>query len=199
VSPVRAEKSELRQRMRDARDALSAEQVARASDGAAANVLRLDGVRDARLVALYAPIPGAHELETSAIHEGVAARGGRLVYPVVRGRDAPLDFHLVDDVEDLRPSRLGIPQPDPATPVVPLDTIDVFVIPGLAFDLEGERLGWGRGHYDRTLARAPEALRVGYAFELQIVDRVPVGADDQRMDVLVTETGARKAPPRRSR
>ena len=185
--------------MRDARDALSAEQVAHASAAASAHVLAHEGMRAARLVALYAPIAGANELETSAIHLGVAARGGRRAYPVVRGRDAPLDFHLVDDVEDLRPSRLGIPQPDPSTPVVPLDSIDVFLVPGLAFDLEGERLGWGRGHYDRTLVRAPEALRVGYAFELQVVDRVPVGADDQRIDVLVTETGARQAPPRRSR
>jgi 5-formyltetrahydrofolate cyclo-ligase len=185
--------------MREARDAVAPEEVTRASAAAAAHVLALDEVRAAGVVALYAPIAGSKELETQAIHEGVAARGGRLAYPVVRGREAPLDFHLCAETAELRPSRIGIPQPDPATPAVPLESIDVFVIPGLAFDEQGERLGWGRGHYDRTLARAPRALRVGYAFHLQVVPRVPAGADDERVDVVVTELGAKPTAPRRSR
>jgi 5-formyltetrahydrofolate cyclo-ligase len=185
--------------MRDARDALSGEQVAHASAAASAHVLAHEGMAPR---GMRRPLRADRRRQrardapsTSGVARSAAPRlpGGA---PAAMRRTISI---LVDDVEDLRPSRLGIPQPDPSTPVVPLDSIDVFLVPGLAFDLEGERLGWGRGHYDRTLVRAPEALRVGYAFELQVVDRVPVGADDQRIDVLVTETGARQAPPRRSR
>jgi len=66
--------------------------------------------------------------------------------------------------------------------------VDVVVTPGLAFDREGNRLGYGGGYYDRYLQRMGRAAaRVGIAFSLQIVDRVPAEPGDQRVDVIVTD------------
>jgi 5-formyltetrahydrofolate cyclo-ligase len=199
LSPIHAAKNELRQKMRDARAALDPSDVTRRSDAAAARLLDLPQVRAARRVALYAPILAANEIRTAAIHTGLAARGAAVAYPRVHAPGAPLTFHAVADPADLVVSGLGIPQPDPASSALALTDIEVFVVPGLAFDELGERLGWGRGHYDRTLARAPAALRVGYAYQIQIVPRVPVGAGDERVDLVVTESAVLvPSPPRRT-
>ena len=62
-----------------------------------------------------------------------------------------------------------------------------FVVPGLAFDRAGGRIGWGRGHYDATLAAAPNARRIGLAFECQLVAEVPHAPHDVRLHFVVTE------------
>jgi 5-formyltetrahydrofolate cyclo-ligase len=82
---------------------------------------------------------------------------------------------------------------------VPLAEIDLYILPGLAFDARGARLGWGRGHFDATLAATPRALRLAWAYEFQVVAAVPEGPGDERVDVIVTETsvhltGARPLP-----
>ena len=85
----------------------------------------------------------------------------------------------------------GIPEPTPsriAEATVDPATIDVVIIPGSVFDQSGGRLGYGGGFYDRFLSEAaPRATRVGVAFELQLVDQVPMEPHDQYMDILVTE------------
>lgn len=196
---MRVAKNELRQRMRDLRAALSVDDIVQKSAAAAAHLLALPEVAAARVIALYAPIAGSHELDTRPIHDAVIARGARAVYPIVKKGDHPLEWSAVRDLTTLRRSKLGIPTPDPTAPRLALEEIDTFVVPGLAFDRLGERLGWGGGHYDRTLSRAPRAARVGYAYDFQLVPLVPVGADDQRVDVVVTERGVSPAQKGRTR
>ncbi len=76
------------------------------------------------------------------------------------------------------------------------ETVDVVVTPGLAFDREGNRLGYGGGYYDRYLARMGDAiLRVGVAFSLQLVGRVPHEHEDQPVDVVVTDQGVLDTRP----
>jgi 5-formyltetrahydrofolate cyclo-ligase len=197
LSPMRAAKNELRQRMRALRLGLTAGEAARRSALAAAHVLALPELRVARVVALYAPIIEARELDTAPLHDALVAAGKRVVYPRVRGRERPLELHAVTDPTELVVSALGIPQPQPTAPIAELSSIELFVIPGLAFGEGGERVGWGAGHYDRTLALAREAVRVGYAYDFQVVAALPQNADDERMDLVVTDTGAR-ARARRS-
>src|SRR5262249_30085566 len=149
---------------------LTPDQIAAFSARAAAHVLALPEVGAARTVALYAPIPGQNELETAPIHDALAARGAAIAYPRVV-KEAPLEFHRARDRAELAPSALKLPQPaaDAATRI-PVADIEVFVIPGLAFGAAGERLGWGGGHYDRTLAvAAPTALRIGYGYDFQVL------------------------------
>jgi 5-formyltetrahydrofolate cyclo-ligase len=83
---------------------------------------------------------------------------------------------------------LGALEPPPAAPEVPPAEIDAIVVPGVAFSADGHRLGRGGGYYDATLAALPHALRVGLAFDVQVLPDVPRELHDARLDVLVTET-----------
>src|SRR6185436_10748660 len=100
---------------------------------------------------------------------------------VVRGT-REMVFHEV--VGDLQPGTLGIMTPRPDWPVA--SSIDVFVVPGVGFGLDGSRLGRGAGYYDATLARFPSAVKVGFTFECCVVERLPVDKWDVRMDWVVT-------------
>ena len=189
---VRA-KDELRRTARMTRDAIPPDRAARAARAAAVHLLDLPAVRAARTVALYAPLPG--ELDTTPAAESLLLRSVRLAYPRVIAEQKRLSFHDVGaPARDLSPGQFGIPEPAgaPRAAHLPVDQIDLYVLPGLAFDRAGTRLGWGHGYYDRTLAARPTALRVGYCFACQIVDRVPRGADDLPVHFLVTEEGALK-------
>jgi 5-formyltetrahydrofolate cyclo-ligase len=78
--------------------------------------------------------------------------------------------------------------------VIPLEKVEVALVPGLAFDLRGHRLGRGGGHYDRVLARlSPDSITIGLAFELQLMKRLPVEVHDVPVDLIVTEIRVIKA------
>jgi 5-formyltetrahydrofolate cyclo-ligase len=76
---------------------------------------------------------------------------------------------------------------EPIAQPLPLEDIRAFVMPGLAFDREGGRIGWGKGHYDATIT-GTSALRVGLAFDCQVIDSVPREAHDALLDAIITET-----------
>ncbi len=195
---MRAAKDMLRRQMRDRRDALPPGAHAEASAAAAGHLFSLAEVAGAATVALFGSTRG--EIDTTPVAAALRGRGATLAYPRVVPGTPRLAFHSVPDPSALQRSRsLGVPEPPADAPPVHLDNIQVFIVPGLAFDPTGARVGWGRGHYDHTLAAAPRALRVGYAFEFQIVAAVPAGAGDERMDVLCTEAGARAAIEGRQR
>lgn len=101
-----------------------------------------------------------------------------------------LDAYKINDLDlDLAPGFCSIPEPVLERVVLfEPSKIDVVILPGSVFDLNGGRLGYGGGYYDRFLANgAPQALRIGLAYEMQLVDEVPVMAHDQPLDYLVTE------------
>jgi 5-formyltetrahydrofolate cyclo-ligase len=125
------------------------------------------------------------ELITRCLHQGV-----RVAVPLVDASAVRMIPFLINDpVKDLVPGYYNIPEPDPLAcqRVVP-EEIAAAVIPGSVFDIHGGRLGYGGGYYDRFLVNdAPQAKRIGLAFELQVVDKVPVEPHDQPLDILVTE------------
>ena len=101
-------------------------------------------------------------------------------------------LHEVRDLDaELRPGTWGIPEPVPArNRLAAPDGIDFVLVPGLVFDPDGGRIGYGAGYYDRLLGSWPEPLPplVAAAFDLQIVPAVPVLAADRRVDLVVTES-----------
>lgn len=137
----------------------------------------------AETVALFAPQDAEPPLgEVSA---ALARRDAAVVYPRVAGEG--LAFHRAG-ASDLRPGYGGIAEPAPSLPVVAIDAIDLFVVPGLLFDRDGYRLGRGHGHYDRALGQArDDALRVGYCTSAQLVVELPRDSWDVPMDVVVTD------------
>lgn len=176
----------LRRRLRSARQHHNAHRV----DSAAVcrRLLRLDALQQARTVLLYHSLPG--EVDVSALAVSVP----RPVWPVVVGRALPLE--LRGRGPTVR-GPWGLTEPGPDCPLVPIEDVDVVVVPGVAFDALGGRLGMGGGFYDRTL-QGTRALRIAVAFDLQIVDRVPREPHDLTMDLVVTPTRTLVGPASRA-
>lgn len=129
------------------------------------------------------------ELEPAPALVALSARGHGLCLPVVPGRDVPLIFRAWTPDTPLVEGAFGARTPPGEAPVV---TPTVLIVPLLAFDATCQRLGYGGGYYDRTLAllRAAGPVRaIGLAYEAQRVDTVPTEATDQPLDAVVTESG----------
>lgn len=146
----------------------------------------LSGHPECRTIALFAALPGEPEL--LPLIGPPPSR--RWVLPRVDGDE--LTFHTVaDPAADLESGAFGIREPRPGCPVVALTDIDLFLCPGLAFDSQGNRLGRGRGFYDRMLEQArPDALKLGVCFPFQIVADTFPEPHDIRMDGLITPSPA---------
>jgi len=142
------------------------------------------------IVALYAA--KGSEVDTTRIDGLARARGWTVAYPRVSASARTLSFHAVAQ-DQLAPSRFGLREPSGDAAQVAIDTITAFVVPGLAFDRSGGRIGWGRGHYDATFAAAsPAALRVGLAFECQLVDQVAREPHDVALHIIITEVATHR-------
>lgn len=115
------------------------------------------------------------------------ARAGRktVVYPKICEENA-LDFFEVTDLGQLRPGTFGIPEPDGCRRI-PVRSLDLIVLPGVAFDLSGYRLGYGKGFYDRVLHDQKLSTLIGIAFEWQLIESLPNEIHDIRMDMVITE------------
>lgn len=182
-----AEKHDLRRSCAARRRALATTQPAGASAEVARALLRFPAVRAARSIALYASLPD--ELPTRPIYEALAAPGRCLLLPEVVGART-LQFREVTSWEALRPGRFGVRTPPRDAPAVAPASIDVALVPGVAFDTRGRRLGRGGGYYDATFpAGAAAPLLVGLAWSFQLVEAVPAGSRDRRVDAIVTERG----------
>jgi len=187
-------KRALRDAVAAARRRLSAAERAASSHTIQQRVIGLPAYLGAATVGLYAPI-GA-EVDTAEIAAAAAKAGKRLAFPrLVEGQTA-LDFAACEPSE-LVAAALGTREPPPRAPAVPPAELDLLLVPGVAFDHLCRRLGRGRGFYDAALASLPvSALRVGLAFEVQLVPSVPEEPHDQPLDAVVTEARViLRAPP----
>jgi 5-formyltetrahydrofolate cyclo-ligase len=133
-----------------------------------------------------------HELDTSALLEGARAAGKRVAVPLIHGNDIRF-LLLARDPASLPRDRWGIPVPDPAGDELQAARAGRILVaaPGLAFDRKGNRLGRGKGYYDRFLLRARREAQgitvLGICLSEQLVDAVPAEDHDQLLDGLVTE------------
>ena len=177
-------KARLRRALDARREAIAADEIARASRAICDRVGLLDEVREAAVVVLYA----AHRSEIvprslEAIAEAGQAKA--FYYPRVEGDD--LCFRR-SSFDDLVPGRYGIPEPPPeAAALSPEGARGIVVVPGIGFDRAGSRIGTGKGYYDRTLPRFPGLMRIGLALDGLVVDRLPTDPWDVPMHLVVTE------------
>jgi len=170
-----------------ARRQLAAEEYARLSLKIQRTVIALPEWQAAATIALYSPIH--NEVATDLLLQEAFANGKCVVFP--RVADSHLQFARVNPAEAMAPGAFGILEP--AGESISLREINLLFVPGVAFDLAGHRLGYGKGYYDQSLADASNAtLRVGLAFSLQIVPQLPAEGHDVRMDLLITETEIRR-------
>lgn len=178
MSDVEERKAALRRAARDARRSVDEDDRRFASARIVARLIALRELARADTVALFAPTEEEPDLAEFAA--ALAARGVRTVWPRVVGDGLELATGA------LAPGFRGIGEPDGAA--VDPRLVDALLVPGVAFDPHGARLGRGGGHYDRLLAAVdPEALRVGVAFACQVVPAIPHEAHDRGVDLVVTE------------
>ena len=184
---LRDDKRTLRESLIAARDALPAAMRARASRLIADRIAALPAWRAARVVLLT--LPFRSEWDARLAVRDALADGKTVAVPRVDAPARMLHALVIEDLErDVEPGYRGIPEPRADRPAIPLDRIDWVLVPGIAFDPAGKRLGYGGGYYDRLLPLLPPAAeRVAGAFEAQIVERVPAARHDIGVDCIVTE------------
>lgn len=175
----------------DARRRALPETERRARSAAACDrLVDLPELAAAELVVLYAALPD--EADPGPARDELERIGCRIALP--RVTDAGSLVVVAADGE-LAPGYRGVLEPtgDP----LPVDQIDAIVVPGVAFDRDGGRLGRGGGHYDRLLAAAASTTSIGFAFSFQLLEHVPVLDHDKLVDVIVTdeEVVRRTGPP----
>ena len=186
------EKAVARRRMKEMLAAIAAADLVRRSALAAARLLASRWWRGAEVVLSFLAAPG--EPDPRAVVAAARAEGKTAAAPLIVGGE--LEFRVIGGDPDLLPrDAWGIPQPDPSWRVwAPgRNPARVLVVtPGLGFDAGLHRLGRGRGYYDRFIARLRTApgvrcSAVGFCLDEQVVDRLPHGDRDQRMDAIVTD------------
>jgi len=140
----------------------------------------------ARSVLLFAPLPDEPDL-WPLLNEAIAA-GKTVALPAfIPGTNSYTARQIIDLAHDIVAGQFGIREPLPTCPEVPFNRLDLVFVPGVAFDTRGARLGRGKGFYDRLLAHV-RGTKCGVAFEEQIVDAVPVGPLDIRLNCILTPT-----------
>jgi 5-formyltetrahydrofolate cyclo-ligase len=184
-----AEKTALRQAMRAARQALDADQRVSLTIAAVERLLELppfEGL-EGRVIAGYVAVGG--ELSPAGALAYVRDQGGAVALPRVSDTPPRLRFHAMEAGIRVRPGRFGLSEPPETAPEISPGALAVMIVPGVAFDVEGRRLGFGGGYFDGVIdqARAGGAVVIGFAYDFQIVDRVPAGPDDRGVDVIVTD------------
>lgn len=193
---IAAAKHAARARARHARNAVEQMERRAAAHELAYSLLSLPELASARAVLAYSALP--NELDPAPAIWRLRKRGIRIAYPRI---EAPgvLGMHFVDHELDLVPGPFGLAEPKESAPRAYHAIIDAVIIPGVAYDERGNRLGYGGGYYDRLIPMLrPDCVRIGACFDEQVLAEIPAEEHDATVDVVVTQTRVlRPDTPRR--
>jgi len=186
-SDMRNAKRTLRARILSERDRIADEVRSGASRTIASALATRPDFQAARTLLLT--LPFGSEWNTSSLFQVAFGQGKVVAVPRVNVAQRMLELCAVTDVErDVAPGYRGIHEPLPHCNRIDPSTVDWVLVPGVAFDAEGNRLGYGGGFYDRLLPLLPStAAKLAGAFDLQVVDRIPTAVHDLPIDAIVTE------------
>jgi 5-formyltetrahydrofolate cyclo-ligase len=183
---LREAKRALRERILAQRDALDEGARTDQSAAIAQRIAALASFQSAACVVLT--LPFRSEWDTRPLLHHALARGAAVALPRVNQASRMIELHRVRDAQaDVAPGYRGIPEPHATLPRVETADVEWILVPGVAFDLRGRRLGYGGGYYDRLLPLLPEdASRIAGALELQLVDSIPAAPHDLSVDAIAT-------------
>jgi len=177
-------KRNLRRSMLAHRKSLSPEEFRSASLHIQKSFLETDNFRRARSVLVYSPIN--HEVDTELIVSCALNSGKKIAFPSVVGDE--LLFCEVQDLTSLKKGTFGILEPCAIGKIFTPEEADVVVVPGVAFDLSGHRIGYGKGYYDKMLQHLEsQGKLVGLCYDFQLVDEILAEPHDVKMDMIITE------------
>jgi 5-formyltetrahydrofolate cyclo-ligase len=174
------EKQKIRERMRSVRQALSPSEVREGSRLVTRALLDRENLNKADLICTYVGV--GKEIQTASLIETLLAAGKKVVVPDWEGwkQGSGLRIVQIKGLDDLNSENRIVPQPRVLEDrLIRTQDVEVFLVPGLAFDILGNRLGMGGGYFDRLLSlSSPFANLIGLAYDFQVIDRLPVGNHD---------------------
>lgn len=182
------QKKQLRKNILQERNLLDEVQLKEKSNEIMRQILSLPTFLTSSTIMIYFDFKA--EVETGGLAHEILKAGKRLVAPLCIGQDI-VAYEVLDISEDVSPGMFGIrePRPDKCRLISPAE-IDLVLVPGVAFDNKGNRIGYGRGYYDRFLPQLKKnCFVIGLAFSCQLVEKIEVEAHDIKMSLLVTENG----------
>lgn len=147
-------------------------------------VLSLPEICSADTVMMYASF--GSEPSTTDIARELIRRNINVAFPKC-GENGIMTFHLINSLEELHVGKFGIPEPDGNSTIPEITDKTACIVPALAFDLNGNRLGYGGGFYDRFLSRYPNIFTVGLAYEKCIINMLPSMEHDIKIKTIATE------------
>ena len=184
---IQSVKSSIRKDIQDNRDSLDKRSRQEKSLLIAGRLIGLEKYRDSSNILAYYPFRS--EIDTSIIIKDALNCGKEVALP--RVGNGGLDLYYIKDLsKDLEPGSYDIMEPIPSRcrPAEP-HKMDIVIVPGVGFDRKHNRLGYGGGFYDRLLAGIPRSVpRIALAFDLQVLDEIPVSGHDLKIDILITES-----------
>ena len=186
--PKQAQRHELRKQILARREALSVQDRQQKSAQIIKALVEHNSFRQAKTIFTY--INFRSEVITETLKEACFVLNKRICVPLTVKKDSRLVPYELTKSSQLHLGYCGIPEPDPKTfsQIAPHE-IDLTILPGSVFDGQGGRLGYGGGFYDRFVQNdAPNSIRIGLAFDLQLVEDLPLLPHDQKLHHLITET-----------
>ena len=154
----------------------------RANYSIADAVLKRSEILHAQTICIYLPLP--EEVDTKPIIEEFFRLKKTVVVPKVSGDR--LELHAISSFNNLQKGTFGVLEPSDSCPLIGIPEVDVFIVPGIAFDTQGFRIGWGKGYYDTVLAGIT-VPRIGLAYDVQLIAHVPHTSYDVPMTVVITD------------
>lgn len=172
------------------RNTLSPDELKEKSALITKTLLELESIKNSKTIFVY--VSFRSEVNTEELIDTLIRMGKNVTVPITRVKEKRLDaISIQSRSEDLVPGYCDIPEPKaelyPEQSVSP-EQIDVILLPGSVFDERGGRFGYGGGYYDRFVSSVPDAVRIGLAFDLQIIEKAPLAPHDEILDLVVTES-----------
>ena len=179
------QKNQVRDQMRLKLSILSAEEREKRSLRIEEKLFHLEPFKKAQFICFYVSL--ATEVDTSRMIDKALAMGKHVLVPLSDRQTLELSLYQIRNRDALQKGAWGIFEPDPAkTHLVSPDKLDCILVPGVAFDSQHNRLGQGKGFYDRFLAKlSPKVMKIGLGFSFQKVESVPVTEHDVKLDNVI--------------
>jgi len=188
MEEIQIVKNQIREEIAEKFAALSANEIAEKTKAIENRLFDFANFLESKITLLY--VNNKHEVLTANILKRAYIYNKIVVLPVYNTENFEMELKKVDNLEkDLNPGPRDILQPDESRcKVVPIDKIDIAIIPAVALDEKGGRIGSGNGYYDRLIPRlAITTRKVALAFEEQIIPQVPIESHDKHVDIIITE------------
>ncbi|MFO7872548.1 MAG: 5-formyltetrahydrofolate cyclo-ligase [Candidatus Undinarchaeales archaeon] len=177
-------KHKLRKEQKKTRDGMDKKERYEKSREIKEKLFEMHEFKEAETVLFYSSIKS--EVETEEMIKGALKLNKKIALPITNSLFRTLKAFELKDYSELEPGTFGVPEPKQKNELVKKD-IDLVLVPGVVFDLNGHRIGYGEGYYDNFLSKMKDTPKFGLSFEVQIVEEIPAEPHDVKLNKIITE------------